>query len=166
MAKPVTTLRPQSGGEAVAEERLLELRQQAAQHAEGLLESLRLLQAMHDREALQLLTALFERGDQVLQLALGELNQPGAVNGIRNVLTLIGAIGQVDPALTRHTATATTAGIHAAAEAAAKSAPMGVFDLLRHLKDPDVAAGLGAALAFLKAFGQGLRTTSAEADQT
>jgi uncharacterized protein YjgD (DUF1641 family) len=158
MAKPVTTvIHVPPTPEEVEEGRLAEIRRQAASDAEGVKEALQLLQAMHDRGVLELFLALFERGDQVLQIVVDQLAKPGAIHGLRSIITLLQALAAVDvQALTKLTE-ALAAGAKAASEVKAMDEPVNVFQLLAQLKDPDVSAAIGSGMAFLKAVGRALR---------
>ncbi|HEX8729640.1 MAG TPA: DUF1641 domain-containing protein [Ktedonobacterales bacterium] len=48
-------------------------------------------------------------------------------------------------------------GVRAFATAQRPAKPLGVFDVLRALKDPDVSAGMAAVIALLKGFGAAQR---------
>ncbi|SFU91462.1 DUF1641 domain-containing protein [Alicyclobacillus macrosporangiidus] len=158
MAKPVTTwIRPEPTEADLQSERLEGLLHAAADHADAVEEGLRLLQAMHDREVLQLLTALFVRGDRVLGILAEQLDGPGTATGLRNLSLAVSSLGQLDSDALARVLGGVAGGLEAAAHAAAAARPAGVFELLRQLKDPDVAAGLAAGLALLKAVGRALR---------
>ncbi|MCL6637423.1 MAG: DUF1641 domain-containing protein [Alicyclobacillus sp.] len=159
MAKPVTTvvMPANAAGEQQAA-RLAELRAEAAAGSDALQAALQLLQALHERGVLELLTALFARGDRVLNSLVELLSQAETVRAMQNLLTLAAQIGQLDPQRWERCLAGVAAGLQAAAVTPPPARPLGVFELLRQLKDPDVSAGLAAGLAFLKAVGKITRT--------
>jgi uncharacterized protein YjgD (DUF1641 family) len=138
-------------------DRLAEVRKQTATDADGLIEGLKLLQAMHDRGILELLVALFDRGDKVMKSVVDILGQPGATNTLKTAMTAMQTFSQYDPAAIMKYLNGFSAGVENALGTPTPSRPLGVFELMRQLKDPDVSAAVGVGLAFLKGVGQALR---------
>jgi uncharacterized protein YjgD (DUF1641 family) len=163
MAQPIQKIvRPVKSEAELEAERLAEVRKETAADADGLIEALKLLQAMHDRGALELVAAIFQRGDRVLNILVDILAQPGATNALKNVIAVAEAFGQVDAESILKYGKGVSAGLanaskfaHAAESAASK--PLGIVELVKQLKDPDVSAAVRVGLAFLKGFGQTVR---------
>ncbi|MCL6594100.1 MAG: DUF1641 domain-containing protein [Alicyclobacillus sp.] len=155
MAKPVTTVvMPVNTESEQQTARLAELRAEAAAGSDALQAAIQLLQALHERGVLELLTALFARGDRVLHSLVELLSQAETVRAIQNTLALAEQVGRLDPQSWERCLTGLTAGLQAAAATPPPERPLGLFELLRQLKDPDVSAGLATGLAFLRAVGR------------
>jgi uncharacterized protein YjgD (DUF1641 family) len=149
-------VRPVKSEAEIEAERLAQVRKQTALDADGLVEGLKLLQAMHDRGVLELLVAVFERGDRVLQKLVDFAAQPGTTQVMKNLAVAMEMWSQLDSGDIQKLAHGVSSGLASAKEVSAPK-PIGVFELLRELKDPDVSAAVRAVLAFLKGFGQTLR---------
>ncbi|GMA51641.1 hypothetical protein GCM10025857_29980 [Alicyclobacillus contaminans] len=168
MAQAIQAIHQAERPEAERVERVLdEVRRQVVEDADGLRQTLQLLQAMHDRGVLELFTALFERGDKVLGLAVQVLSEPENVRALKNVITGLQWLTSVDVDALRNYQQGALEGIKQARAAAsavsggAPQKPLGVFELMKQLKDPDVSAALRVGLAFLKGFGQSMRQPDA-----
>ena len=146
-------------------DRLAEVRKQTAVDADGLIEGLKLVQAMHDRGVLELLVAVFDRGDKVMRRLVDILEQPGATNTLRAAITAMQTFSQVDPATITKCLNAFSAGVENALETPRQSRPLGVFELMREIKDPDVSAAIHTGLAFLKGVGQAIRNNEQRAGE-
>lgn len=139
-------------------DRLAEVRKQTAADADGLMDGLKLLQAMHDRGVLELLVALFDRGDKVMRSLVDILDKPGATNTLKMAMTAMQTVSEIDSEAMLKGLNGFSAGIQNAMDAPRQSRPLGVFELMRQVKDPDVSAAVHAGLAFLKGMGQTLRS--------
>ncbi len=163
MAKPTNVVtRPQETAEEARASALETLLEGASDRSGALLETLALLEALHERGVLDAMVAFFQRGDDVLRLVVDRLDQPAYSDGIRNALTLTQSLAAFDQETLATTQRMVTGGIRAFASAQPPAKPLGVFDLLRALKDPDVSAGLTAALALLKGIGAAQRQRQEE----
>ncbi|MCL6627221.1 DUF1641 domain-containing protein [Alicyclobacillus shizuokensis] len=159
MAKPVTTVVPAQTDEAEAQAKAMErLQQMAAADVDALAEVLRLARALHDRGLLTLAAALLEQADDVLRIVVDLVNQPGAVRGLKNLVTAAQALGAVDlEAFSRLAQGAAASVEEAKADRKALETPLGFFKLLAYLADPDVSAAIRLLLAACKGVGRALR---------
>jgi uncharacterized protein YjgD (DUF1641 family) len=155
-------VRPVKSEADIESERLAEVRKQIALDADGLVEGLKLLQAMHDRGVLELLVAVFERGDRVLQKLVDLAAQPGTTQALKNLAVAMEMWSRLDSEDIQKLGHGVSAGFAHAAEGASPK-PLSIFELMRELKDPDVSAAVRAVLAFLKGFGQALREAEQKA---
>lgn len=154
MAKPTNVIvRPTPAPEQERASALETLLEGASDHSSALLEGLALLQSLHERGVLEALTALAQQGDAALGVAMDTLSQPAYGQGARNALTLAQSLGALDAPTMEQTQRMVTSGLRAFAAAQPPAKPLGIFDLLRALKDPDVSAGLAAIIALLKGIG-------------
>jgi uncharacterized protein YjgD (DUF1641 family) len=162
MAKPTNviarTVTTPEEERAAALEALLE---GASDNSPALLEALALLQSLHQRGILEALAALFQKGDDVLGIAMDTLAQPASSNGAKNALILAQTLSSLDEETLARSQRMVANGVRGFAHAQSPAKPLGVFDLLRALKDPDVSAGLSAILGMLKGVGAAQRQQGA-----
>jgi len=130
-----------------------QVKQVAVENQEGVEHAIRLLGLLHDRGMLDVLTALLERGEEVLQVALRQANQSGAVSGVSNFVALTQAVAQMDmegvPRLLR--------GLGEGARLAQTDEQLsihGAWDVWKALRDPEVSQGLSNLLTMLKGLGR------------
>ncbi len=133
---------------------------QLSTHADVLSEGMHLLRAMHDRGILELLTALFERGDQVGLQLMQILGESGSANALRVLMAAAGSVGSYNAEAVTKSLKSISDGLESALAAQVPEKPLGVFDVFKLLKDPDVATAVNTAFAFLKGFGQSLSSAS------
>lgn len=167
MARPTTAIvRAVPTPEEERDTALGTVHERTAASAEALVEGLALLQSLHERGVLEALVALVQHGDDVLGTVMETLAQGsgdnGYTRGAKNAITLAQGFGALDEATVATTQRMVTGGLRAFASAEPPTKPLGVFDLLRALKDPDVSAGLSAVLALLKGIGVAQRERDKE----
>lgn len=144
--------------EDIRAEHLEDIRDEAAQDADGLINAIKLLQAMNDKGILELLLALFERGDKVMGHLVDVLAKPGAANALQTALVAVQSLGTLNPTAVSQTISGLAGGLDRVAEAPERSKPIGMFELMRKLKDPDVNAAIVFGLDFLQGMGRAVRT--------
>ena len=159
MANPTTVIaRPETTPDEQRATALEALLEGASDQSGALLEGLALLQALHERGVLEALVAFFQKGDAALGVAMDTLaEQPTYTQGAKNAMTLAQSLGELDEPTVATTQRMVRDGLRAFATAQRPAKPLGVFDLLRALKDPDVSAGLASVIALLKGFGAAQR---------
>lgn len=126
------------------------------QNADGVMAGAALLQVLEEAGWLDIGTAMVREGRGIVQRLVEHTTEPGAANGLKNVLSLMQGLSSLDPDGVAHW-TAALAGASRAMSGAADLRPNGVWDLMRLMRHPDVSAGLGVVLAALKGIGESAR---------
>lgn len=158
MAKPTNVIaRPVKTTEEERATALEALLEGASDNSPALLEALALLQSLHQRGILEALAALFQKGDDVLGITMDTLAQPAYSRGAKNALALAQTLSALDEETLATSQRMVVNGVRGFTNAKPPVKPLGVFDLLRALKDPDVSAGLAATLGLLKGIGAAQR---------
>lgn len=158
MAKPTNVIaRPVKTPEEERDAALEALLEGASDHTDALLSGLALLQSLHQRGVLEALAALAQKSDDALGIAMDTLAQPAYSQGAKNALILAQMLSSLEEETLVTTQRMVASGVRAFAGAQPPAKPLGVFDVLRALKDPDVSAGLAAVLALLKGIGAAQR---------
>jgi len=77
----------------------VQLQQAPMKHAEAILAGYELLQALHDEGVLDVMRGVLGGGEKILEQAVAVARGPEAIRGLRNLLLLVKAFGEIDPAL-------------------------------------------------------------------
>jgi|GEM_PF-1774389 len=125
------------------------------QSADGIVDGLRLLQACEEKGLIPIVRALVEQGDDVLRVVVHAISRKGVTDGLKNLIGIVQFLSVVPPEDMERVFHAVARGLERAAEGEA-NARMGVYDVLRALRDPDVGRSLAMLFAFLKGMGSGL----------
>lgn len=158
MAKPVSTIRKQEQTPEQQKEQMLgQLLTSLIENADGIKETVRLLQELHESGILPALQALVEAKEQVASIAVHQLLRPPVTNMLGNAMAAAGALSSVEPETTKKLMASLTAGLNKAEEGLANQQTTGVWDLMKVMKDPDINRALTFGLNLLKGLGQGLQ---------
>lgn len=130
------------------------LQQAPAKHAEAVLAAYEVLQSMHDHGVLEVMRGTMGGGKKILEQAVGVGSGPEAIRATRNLLLLVTALGEIEPALlSDFTRAIPKALVQANAE---EAKPPGLFKLLSTFWNKDFRRGLAAFNDFLVVFGNNL----------
>ena len=134
------------------EELRMRLEQAPAEHADALLDSLEVLQALHDRGVLDVLRGALVAGDKILELLVVSLNSPESIRAIRNLLLVVKMAGAIDPERLR----VVTEAIPEALEPTGipSAAPPSLWSILKSFRDEDARRGLVFISDLLRALGK------------
>lgn len=155
MAKAIKTVhRIEITEEQKRKQDLDEVENALIENKESILELLQMLNHMHDRGILSLLTGLFGQGDKVMDILVKKADTPETANTLKNLLLMVGVLGtinvkQLEPILLK-----VNSGIARVAEEKDTDEKTGVFDIMRSLKDPEINRSVTLLLNFLKGMGQ------------
>lgn len=138
------------------EESLAELVQVVAEHKDDLVSLLKLVDTLEESGALAMLTGLLRSRTKVGEVLLGQVAKPSSTNTINNLMALGGAVGNLDPALTKRLVAGVGAGMQRATAALEQHEEVGLLGLLKALRDPDVNRVLTFGVNFLKGMGEHL----------
>lgn len=121
---------------------------------DAILESLQVIQHMHDRGVISLLNGLFGQGDKVLKILMGKADTPETANTLKNLLLMVGVLGTLDVKQLEPILLKLNAGIARVAEIKDHDEKIGYFDIFRSLKDPEVNRSITFLFEFLKGMGE------------
>lgn len=120
---------------------------------------IRLLQELSDKGLLDFVVGLLEHGNDIVKATLDIAAKAAQSKSIQTLLAVMEDVGSLDAEALGKTFKGVSAGLAKMTETAPTNRPMGFFELLRMMKDPDVSAALQSGFAFLKGMGQALRQT-------
>jgi len=120
---------------------------------------IRLLQELSDKGLLDFAVGLLEHGNDIVKATLDIAAKAAQSKSIQSLLAVVEDVGSLDAEALGKTFKGVSAGLAKMTETTPSNRPMGIFELLRMMKDPDVSAALQSGFAFLKGMGQALRQT-------
>jgi uncharacterized protein YjgD (DUF1641 family) len=130
------------------------LQEAPTKHAEAILAAYEVLQGMHDQGVLEVMRGTLGGGEKILEQAVAVASGPDAIRVSRNLLLLIKALGEIEPALLSDVTRAIPkALVQANAE---ESKPPGLIKLVSTFWNRDFRRGLAAFNDFFVMFGKNL----------
>lgn len=154
MAKAIKQIqRNEISEEEKRKQDLREIEDSLLKNKQALLDTLDLVQHMHDRGIISLLSGLFAEGDKVLQILIKKMDSKETANTLKNLLLMVGVLGtinvkQLEPILLK-----LNAGIARVAEDKDHDEQIGYFDIVKSLKDPEINRSIAFFFDFLKGMG-------------
>lgn len=125
------------------------------QNAEGVAQTLALLQQLQERGVLPLLSALVEQGDDVLKVLLALVKREEYLGGVKNLIAIVQLLTAIPPQTMESMVHGMKSGVHEASQSKPRE-DMGIYDLLQGIRDPDVSRAISYGLSFLKGMGKQL----------
>jgi uncharacterized protein YjgD (DUF1641 family) len=130
------------------------LQQARLDHADAVLAGYEVLQGLHDRGVLEVLRGTLGGSEKILEQVVAVASSPESIRATRNLLLLVTAIGEIEPALLSDL---TRAIPRALAQANAEEAtPPGLLKLISTFWNKDFRRGLAAFNDLLIVFGRNL----------
>jgi uncharacterized protein YjgD (DUF1641 family) len=148
MAEPISFVPPPRPAERTEEG----LRSARAKHAEAIVSAYELLQLLHDKGVLDLLSGMAGARDQLVETVTAAVDTPESIRAIRNFLLLTRFFGSIPPEVLSSLAQTVVEG--AKREKARR--PPGLLRLLWRLRSEDSRHALSVALDLIESVGKGL----------
>jgi uncharacterized protein YjgD (DUF1641 family) len=158
MAKPIQTIqKPEQTEEQKKIQSLENLISGVADNKDSLLETLELLQELHNSGIMDALGSLLKAKESAAKIAVGQLTRQPVTNMINNAMAAGGILTELDPVTTSKLAKSLTTGLQKAEQGLKDDTKIRLFDLMKALKDPDINRVLGFGFNLLKGMGEGLK---------
>jgi uncharacterized protein YjgD (DUF1641 family) len=130
------------------------LQQAPMEYAEAVLAAYEVLQGLHDRGVLELMRGTLGGSEKILEQVVAVASAPESIRATRNLLLLVTALGEIEPALLSDlTRAIPKALVQANAE---QGKPPGLFKLFSTFWNKDFRRGLAACNDLLVVFGRNL----------
>lgn len=117
------------------------------------LDTLEMLNHMHERGVIPMLNGLFAEGDKVLKILVKKADNKETANTLKNLLLMVGVLGTLNVKHLEPLLIKVNAGIERVAESKDDDERIGLFDMFRSLKDPEINRSLALLFEFLKGMG-------------
>ncbi|MCM3570339.1 DUF1641 domain-containing protein [Neobacillus mesonae] len=158
MAKPIQIIKKVELTEEQKKTQSLEsLLSEVAENKDSLLDTLELLQELHNSGILEALNSLVKAKEEVAKIAVGQMTREPVTNLINNAMAAGGALTTLDPEMTSKLMGSLAKGFEKAEEGLRSNSKVGILDLLKVLNDPDINRAIGFGLNLLKGVGEGLK---------
>lgn len=158
MAKPITKIDEPTFTEKEKQDQTLEkVLQDLSQNADGIKETIKLLQELHESGILGAINNLVEAKEKVAKIAVGQLLRPPVTNALNNAMAAAGALTELDPEVTQKLVGGLSKGLQKAEEGFRVNKKVSVFDLVKLMRDPDVNRVIRFSIDLLKGLGEGLK---------
>ena len=130
------------------------LQQAPLEHAEAVLAAYEVLQGLHDKGVLELMRGMLGGSEKILEQVVAVGSGAQSIRATRNLLLLVTALGEIEPALLGDLTRAIPKALVQANAEEAK--PPGLIKLFRTFWNKDFRRGLAAFNDLLVMFGRNL----------
>ncbi|TCP59305.1 uncharacterized protein YjgD (DUF1641 family) [Tumebacillus sp. BK434] len=156
MAKATTVIEKRVPTQAEQEaEAMQEVMSAVAKNKDALLTFLDVLGELQESGALDMAHGALKSRHQIGVIGIGQLNKSGAQNIIKNGMSTVQFLAQLDPNKLQTMLGAVASGVDSAvtAEEQRPQKKPGLYDLFKRMRDPQVTSALGMMLNFLRGMG-------------
>ena len=158
MASPITRIVQPTLSESEKQNQTVEaILQLLAKNPEGIQETIKLLQELHDSGILGALTAAVEAKEELAKIVVGQMVRPPVTNMINNAMAAAGGLAELEPEMTQKLMKGVSKGLQKADEGLRSGQKVGIMDLMKALSDPDINRAIGFGINLLKGVGEGLK---------
>ena len=158
MAMPIRTIkRIELTEEQKKEQTLDSLLTEVVQNKDSLVETLDLLQELHNSGILDGINSLVKTKEEVAKIAVGQMTREPVTNMINNAMAAGGVLTQMDPEMTKKLMGSVAKGLERAEQGLQSNSTTGILDIMKALKDPDMNRAITFGLNLLKGIGEELK---------
>lgn len=155
MAKPISIVRKREyTQEELKQQRLEGLSDDLVQHEEVVKKTLSIMSELHESGMLEAVESMIKAKGTISEILVGQATRKEVTTLINNGMAAAGVLTEMDPEQTKKLMLGVANGLKEAEEN--KDKKVGVFDLAKALKDPDINRAIGFGLNFLRGLGKGL----------
>ena len=129
---------------------------QIAENREAIEDTLIILKELHDFGVLDMLKGLLRTREKVGAIAVEQLNQTGMHNIIKNGMSTIQLLSDMDSDQIKTIFNGVNKGLERMAETSNYNENIGLWNLYKSTKDIEVRNSLNAMIKFLSGMGEGL----------
>lgn len=157
MAEPIQAIvRPQKSEQEREAESLDQLLSTIAHHRDSLEDTIGLLEELHKSGLLEAVSAMLTARDKVTKILVEQASRPEITALMNNVMSALGGLGKLDADVTGTLMNGLAEGIGAGQAMSKSDAKLGLFDLVKAIKDPDINRTLKFTIGFLGGFGKAI----------
>jgi uncharacterized protein YjgD (DUF1641 family) len=158
MAAPIKRIVKQPVTEMEKQNQTVEsVLQVLGQNPEGIQETIKLLQELHNSGVLGALNAAVEAKEEIAKIVVGQMVRPPVTNMINNAMAAAGGLSELDPEMTEKMMKGVAKGLQKAEDGLRSEKKVSIFDLMTALSDPDINRAMGFGINFLKGVGESLK---------
>lgn len=157
MASPITQIKKKEWtAEEIRQQKLYELETLIAEQNEALNKLLAITGDLDDAGVLDAVLAMVKAKEGIAEVVMGQATREPVTNLINNMLSAAGALTAIDPESTGKLASSVVNGLKEAEAQNQNGKKIGIFQMLKAIRDPDINRTIKFGLNFLKGMGKGL----------
>ncbi|OTY14678.1 hypothetical protein BK735_25285 [Bacillus mycoides] len=158
MAAPIQAIQKQElTEEEMKQQKLEDLKELLANNEEALNQMFNIVGELNDIGMLEAANSMLKAKEPIAKIVLGQVTREPVTNLINNMMGAAGALTELDPALTKKLIGSVLTGMDEGNQHLQSNKKVGILDLMKVLKDPDINRAIGFGLHFLKGMGKGLK---------
>ncbi|TKI83516.1 DUF1641 domain-containing protein [Bacillus mycoides] len=158
MAAPIQAVQKQKLTEEELKQQKLEaLKELLANNEDALNQMFNIVGELNDIGMLEAANSMLKAKEPIVKIVLGQVTREPVTNLINNMMGAAGALTELDPELTKKLIGSVLTGMDEGNQHLQSNKKVGILDLMKVLKDPDINRAIGFGLHFLKGMGKGLK---------
>ncbi|AIW85940.1 hypothetical protein bwei_3324 [Bacillus mycoides] len=158
MAAPIQAIQKQELTEEELKQQKLEaLKELLANNEDALNQMFNIVGELNDIGMLEATNSMLKAKEPIAKIVLGQVTREPVTNLINNMMGAAGALTELDPELTKKLIGSVLTGMDEGNQHLQSNKKVGILDLMKVLKDPDINRAIGFGLHFLKGMGKGLK---------
>ncbi|PEB56087.1 hypothetical protein CON65_23450 [Bacillus pseudomycoides] len=158
MAAPIKAIQKQELTEEEQKQQKLEdLKALLVDNEEALNQMFNIVGELNDIGMLEAANSMLKAKEPIAKIVLGQVTREPVTNLINNMMGAAGALTELDPELTKKLVSSVLTGMGEGNQHLQSNKKVGILDLMKVLKDPDINRAIGFGLHFLKGMGKGLK---------
>ncbi|MCQ6526747.1 MULTISPECIES: DUF1641 domain-containing protein [Bacillus] len=158
MAAPIQAIQKQELTEEELKQQKLEaLKELLADNEDALNQMFNIVGELNDIGMLEAANSMLKAKEPIAKIVLGQVTREPVTNLINNMMGAAGALTELDPELTKKLIGSVLTGMDEGNQHLQSNKKVGILDLMKVLKDPDINRAIGFGLHFLKGMGKGLK---------
>ena len=158
MAAPIKAIQKQGLTEEEQKQQKLEdLKELLANNEEALNQMFNIVGELNDIGMLEAASSMLKAKEPIAKIVLGQVTREPVTNLINNMMGAAGALTELNPELTKKLVGSVLTGMDEGNQHLQSNKKVGILDLMKVLKDPDINRAIGFGLHFLKGMGKGLK---------
>ncbi|WP_329762279.1 DUF1641 domain-containing protein [Bacillus nitratireducens] len=158
MAAPIQAIQKQElTEEEMKQQKLEDLKELLANNGDALNQMFNIVGELNDIGMLEAANSMLKAKEPIAKIVLGQVTREPVTNLINNMMGAAGALTELDPELTKKLVGSVLTGMDEGNQHLQSNKKVGILDLMKVLKDPDINRAIGFGLHFLKGMGKGLK---------
>ncbi|HDR3886287.1 TPA: DUF1641 domain-containing protein [Bacillus cereus] len=158
MAAPIQAIQKQElTEEELKQQKFEDLKELLANNEEALNQMFNIVGELNDIGMLEAANSMLKAKEPITKIVLGQVTREPVTNLINNMMGAAGALTELDPELTKKLIGSVLTGMDEGNQHLQSNKKVGILDLMKVLKDPDINRAIGFGLHFLKGMGKGLK---------
>ncbi|PEZ05484.1 hypothetical protein CN326_14700 [Bacillus sp. AFS018417] len=158
MAAPIKAIQKNELTEEEQKQQKLEdLKLLLVDNEEALNQMFNIVGELNDIGMLEAANSMLKAKEPIAKIVLGQVTREPVTNLINNMMGAAGALTELDPELTKKLIGSVLTGMDEGNQHLQSNKKVGILDLMKVLKDPDINRAIGFGLHFLKGMGKGLK---------